>query len=221
MGLTRDELVAAVQLRCFAGATTWTTQIQTELNAVVQAIARGVWTDERGQTRVHYWNDLKSLDDDTLAIDAWYIDLTNNRAVLKVRIADADNVYNSLVERSIETHDIASPYPEETASRPSFYTMWGDRMIFDVKADQAYTVWTRRYIWPTDMSAASSTPTITGIDDAIIARTAANIFAMRQGEDAGEAVYWLREGQRLFTEAVIADANKQTVDGPIQFRPGR
>jgi hypothetical protein len=220
MSLTRDDLVDAVQLRAFAGQNLLETNIQTELNAVVTAISRGIYTDERGARKVHYWNDLKAETDTSLAIDAWYIDLTNNRAVQKVRLADSDSYYTTLTERSIERADIATPYPATTAGRPALYSMWGDRMIFDVKAVAAYTVWTRRYLWPTDMSAGTSTPTITNIDDVIIARVTGNIMAMRQGQDAAEAVYWINEGQRLYIEAIMADANKQAVDGPIQFRPG-
>lgn len=221
MGMTYSELVTAVQLRCFASQNTWATHIKIFLNMVVSDIARGVYTKGDGRVLIHYWSDLQEVASSTLAIDGTSITLTNNRAVLKVRIADVDDSYTTLRERSIEQTDISSPYPAQTANRPSFYSMWGDTMLFDTKADQAYTVYTRRYIWPTDMSADSSTPTITGIDDVIYTRTCAEVFASRQGEDSGEAVYWSRKGDELYLKAVEADASKQFIDGPIQFVPGR
>jgi len=221
MGMTYAQLVTAVQLRCFAGQNTWATNIKIILNMLVSDIARGVYTKGDGRVLIHYWNDLKDLNTQTLAIDGTSITLTNNRSVLKVRIADVDNSYTTLRERSIEQTDISSPYPAQTANRPSFYSMWGDTMLFDTKADQAYTVYARRYIWPTDMVADASTPTITGIDDVIIAKTCADVFASRQGEDSGEAVYWSRKGDELYLKAVEADASKQFIDGPVAFVPGR
>lgn len=214
--MTRGQLVDAVQLRCFAGQNLWETNIQTIINTVVTEIARGTYMDQ-GVLKIHYWNDLKNLNQQTLAAAAWTLDFTNNRAIKKVRIANSDNDYTTLREKSLEEFRVDHPYPEESGGRPSYFTMLGDQMLFDCKADEAYTVKTDRYVWPTDMSADSNTPTITNIDDVIIAKSCAEVFAAKQEHDLGPG--WFVRGNELYAQAIHADASKRFADGPVQFTP--
>lgn len=135
------------------------------------------------------FNDLMTTDSSGALASTDYTEALPStiRKVERVVIKDSsDNYYNV---RILGRKTFRSIWPEivPATSGPSTECFIEGRTIyFSHKADKAYTVYIDGTTYTTDMSEDSDTPSITGIDDALVAQATAYMYMhLKQQQEAG------------------------------------
>jgi hypothetical protein len=198
MAMTLQELTDEI-VDNHGGITGKDTLIKTILNLIVKDLCTN-----------HSWRDLQDLDaSQTLSEDSYQITVPST--IQKVEFCNLldsdDNWYEVDVLplkdfRNLEDGS-GTPVPEETAALPEYAHLLGYVLTFNRKSDKDYTVYLDNYLWPTDMAAVGSYPSITNADPILIAYGTAWLYLHRKQPQT--ATVWFNMADTFFKSITNED----------------
>lgn len=151
--------------------------IDTIINSAVSHIARR-WR----------WNDLMDVDSSlSLASPNYMVTLPSTvRLVEKVKLKDSSGDYYTVYIRDRQTfRDLYSKVVPTDSGTPVDCFIMGRKIYFDRKADATYTVYLDVHKYPVEMTADGNSPSISGIDELIVATSTARLYLhLKQPEAA-------------------------------------
>ena len=200
-----------------------------ELKAEVQAVIGNVDTSIATQitnwlnwsvlqmARRYNWSDLVSLntgDYDTVVGTATVSLATTVKRIYDIRYVDTtdDSKSRQLIYRPTVLANSLTPYPLGDASNtPYYYWVIGKTIYLYPIPDEAKDLYITLHSWPTAMAATTSEPSITNVDDAIVAGAVTRAYKSLPQTDGADLIpIWQRDFDRLTTEANLVD---QKLDG--------
>ena len=169
------------------------------------------WAVHR-MARRYDWNDLISLDTtsyNTVASTETVALATTVKKIYNIRYIDTtdDGKCKTLTYRPAYFQNNIRPYPAGDAENtPVYYWTVGRTIYLNPIPDSAKDLYIISHAWPTAMSATTDEPSITNVDDAIVAGATYRAYkSMPQLDGAEFANDWDREFWTLTREANIAD----------------
>jgi len=131
------------------------------------------------------------------------------KKIYDVRYVDTtdDSNCRQLIYRPTFLADTLTPYPPGDATGvPYYYWVVGSTMYLYPIPDAAKDLYIVMHSWPTDMSADSSSPSISNADDAIVAGAMARGFLSLPQLDGADLVkVWDQKFSQLTLEANLMD----------------
>jgi len=205
MGMNRGEMsdeVASIVGR--SGDTAFETRIDTYIYWTMMRIARRHDFKEarKIKTDLATTADVKTYELGGALASDWSI--TNVKTIHDMRLIDGANS-RILVPKFYETVDANLPRPEQwSTGRPKHYVRWGNYIeLIEHIPNDAYTIYIRYTVWPTEPSGDSSDLFYSNLDDVISCGTAAIAFNNIQQFD--NALDKGIEAEGNFQLAVYAD----------------
>ena len=163
-------------------------------------------------SRRHDWTDLISLNTssyDTVAGTATVSLATTVKKIYDIRYVDTadDSRSRQLIYRPAWVANRLTPYPPGDAQNtPLYYWRIGRTLYLYPIPDEAKDLYMTIHSWPTAMSAGTDEPSITNVDDAIVAGAVQRAYmSLPQLDGADLMQVWGAEFVRLTTEASMID----------------
>lgn len=169
----------------------------------------------RRMVRLYDWSDLVSLNTtsyDTV-VSAQTVSLASTvKKIYDVRYVDTadDAKCRQLVYRPAWFQNKIRPYPAGDATNtPKYYWVVGSTLYLNPIPDAAKDLYILLHSWSTDMSADANSPSLTNVDDVIVAGAVYRAYMSLPQLDAAEmAPQWKREFDELALEANLIDRKK-------------
>ena len=195
-------------------------ELRTEVQAVIGNIDTSIasqinnwlnWSTLQMARRFD-WSALISLDKTTYSTTAGTQTVSLNSTVKKlydIRYVDEadDSKSRQLLYRPAWVSNRLTPYPPGDAQNtPVYYWVTGAIIYLYPIPDESKTLYVTINSWPTDMSTDSEEPSISMVDDAIVAGAVARAYkSLPQLDGADLLKVWDREFDKLTAESNLVD----------------